>query len=121
MASGGLGPGAAWGRRQRRAGLSLAGARAGAVGGAGAVTELAEAGPAAALLLAAVLGQDVVVAAVVAEDAATDPGVKRARAVRTPRRGPRGLPGTRTGLWRPHGSSGGAPPPLRNVASRSVW
>lgn len=81
LSSGGLGPSS--GRRARWAGLALAGAGAGAVRGAGAVAELPEAGPAAALLLAAVLGQDIVVAAVVTEDAAADPGVEQAWAMRT--------------------------------------
>lgn len=85
MASNGLGPSLGW--RQCRAGLPLAGAGTGAVRGAGAVAELPEAGSAAALLLATGLGQDVVVAAVVAEDAAADPGVKRAWAVRVTHRG----------------------------------
>lgn len=72
LASGGLGPGLGW--RQCGAGLSLAGAGAVAIGGAGAFTELLEAGSAAALLPATVLCHDVVVAAVVTEDAATYPG-----------------------------------------------
>ena len=72
MASGGLECGL--GRRSRGAGLPLAGARAAAVRGPGALIQLPEAGPAAALLLATVLARGVVVAAVVTEDAAAYPG-----------------------------------------------
>lgn len=72
LASGGLECGL--GRRSRRAGLPLAGARAAAVRGPGALIQLPEAGPAAALLLATVLAHSVVVAAVVTEDTAAYPG-----------------------------------------------
>lgn len=70
LASGGLQP--SRGRRQSGTGLALAGARAGAVRGAGA--ELLEAGSAAALLSAPGLCRHVVVAAVVTEDATAYPG-----------------------------------------------
>lgn len=74
MASPCGGPGAGLGWRRHRAGVSLARARAAAVGGAGPFAELLEAGSAAALLLAVGLGHGVVVTAVVTEAAATDPG-----------------------------------------------
>lgn len=72
MASGGLGPSV--GRGQSGAGVSWAGGRLGAAGGAWAFIELPKTGAAAALLPAARPGQDIVVAAVVAEDVAAHPG-----------------------------------------------
>lgn len=111
LASGGLGPSLGW--RQCRAGLPLAGARAGAVGGAKAIAELPEAGSAAALLLATVLRQDVVVAAVVTEDAAADPGAKGAQAVRVTHCGSHNVHWALDAIWL---SSDLALPSPRSVA-----
>lgn len=83
LASGGLG------RGSRGAGLPLAGARAAAVGRAGALAQLPEAGPAAALLLATVLAHGVVVAAVVTEDAAAYPGDDTGMGCKDATQGPR--------------------------------
>lgn len=123
LASGGRGPSV--GRRRCGAGLPRAGGRAGAGGGAGALAELLEAGPAAALLPAAGLRRDVAVAAVVAEHAAAHPGDRTSTGCEHGALSPgRHLPGTATGLcaglWTPRGSRPPWPHPYLRAQREGV-